>query len=88
MSSLPQRATVAATSASMSARCVTSQVTAMALAPSSAATAFAPAALMSATATLAPLATYWRAISAPKPLAAPVTMATWSLSLMSFSFVN
>src|SRR6185369_1784670 len=85
MSSLPNRSTVALTNASMSARFVTSQVTAIALSPSDLATSLAPAALMSATATLAPSATYCLAISAPKPLAAPVTIATWSFNLILFS---
>src|SRR5690606_23196854 len=82
MSRRPNRSRVAATRASMSARLVTSQLTASASSPSAPATSRAPATLMSAITTFAPSATYCRAISAPKPLAAPVTMAT-----LSFSFI-
>ncbi len=67
----------------MSARFVTSHVTAIAFAPIDAATDFAPAALMSATATFAPSSAYSRAMPSPKPLAAPVTMVTLSFSLIS-----
>ena len=66
----------------MSARGVTSQRTAMARAPSAVTTAWAPASLVSATATWQRSAAYWRAISAPKPLAAPVTMANSPCSFM------
>ena len=66
----------------MSARFVTSQRTPMAWGPIAAATFAAPSPLMSATTTLAPSAAYSCAMPSPNPLAAPVTMAILSLSLM------
>src|SRR5476649_401556 len=86
MSMLPKALMVLATAASTWASSVTSAATPMALSlPISAAVASAAAWLISAMATFAPARTYSSAISLPMPLAAPVTKATFPVSVMECS---
>src|ERR1051326_4286546 len=77
----PQRSTVNATVASRSASAVTSVWRNAAAAPSSRAIDSPPSSLMSAMTTRAPSATKRRAVAAPMPEAAPVTIATLPSSL-------
>src|SRR5215469_9588041 len=75
MSRRPWRARPASTAAPTSRALVTSAATASASGPIAAATSCTPAPLRSSSTTLAPSRAKVRAISAPKPDAAPVTSA-------------
>ncbi|MNT45360.1 hypothetical protein D3C72_1819420 [compost metagenome] len=80
----PKASTVAAASFSRSARFATSVATAMASPPASrisATTWSSRSVRRAASTTLAPRAARWRAVDSPRPLLAPVTMATLPLML-------